>query len=110
MVGASNPRFGREGFSMQYAPDVMERVWRTARGMGFGHAFVNEPSGHIINDHLFFCFYAGIPMINIIDHCLRRPTGFFTQWHTIHDDMSIIDRNTLRMVGQVVLAHIYQYQ
>jgi len=110
MVGASNPRFGREGFSMQYAPDVMERVWRTARGMGFGHAFVNEPSGHIINDHLFVNRYAGIPMINIIDHCLRRPTGFFTQWHTIHDDMSIIDRNTLRMVGQVVLAHIYQYQ
>lgn len=107
MVGAANPRFAREGFSMQYAPDVMERVWRTARGMGFGHAFLNERGGHIINDHLFVNRYANIPMINIIDHCLRRPTGFFTQWHTIHDDLDIICINSLRMVGQVVLAHIY---
>ena len=108
MVGAANPRFGREGFSMQFAPDIVERIWRTARGMGFGHAFLNEQSGHIINDHLFVNRYAGIPMIAITDHCLRRPTGFFAQWHTIHDNLDIIDKNSLRMVGQVVLAHIYQ--
>jgi len=109
MVGAANPRFGREGFSMRYAPDIVEKIWRTARGFGFAHTFLNERSGYIINDHLFVNRYAGIPMAIITDFCPRRtPTGFFRQWHTIHDNLDIINRNSLLMVGQVVLAHIYQ--
>jgi len=109
MVGAANPRFGREGFSMFFAPDIVNRVWETARQLGFGHVFVNELSGDIIDDHYFVNKYARIPMVNIIHYDPRTPTRFFPQWHTIHDDLDIIDRNTLRMVGQVVLAQIYQH-
>ena len=108
MVGASNPNFGWEGFSMHFAPDIVHKVWRTARALGFGHIFVNRRSGYVIDDHYFVNKMAGIPMINIIDFDERRPIGFFEQWHTLQDDMSIINKNTLRMVGQVVLAQIYQ--
>jgi len=108
MVGAGNPRFGREGFSMFFASDIVNKVWKTARELGFGHAFVNDLSGEIIDDHYYVNKLARIPMINIIHYDPRTPTRFFPQWHTIHDDLDIIDKNTLRMVGQVVLAQIYQ--
>jgi hypothetical protein len=108
MVGAANPKFGQEGFSMFFASDIVSKVWRTAQTLGFGHAFVNERVGDIIDDHYYVNKLARIPMVNIIHYDPRTPTRFFTQWHTIHDDLSIIDKNTLRMVGQVVLAQIYQ--
>ena len=108
MVGAANPRFGREGISMFFAPDIVNRVWKTARELGFGHVFVNDQVGEILDDHYFVNTIARIPMINIIHYDPKTETRFFPQWHTIHDDLDIIDKNTLHMVGQVVLAQIYQ--
>jgi hypothetical protein len=108
MVGAANPRFTREGVSAFFAPDILNKVWKTARTLGFGHVFVNEQTGDILDDHYFVNKLARIPMINIIHYDPRTPTRFFPQWHTINDDLHLIDKNTLRMVGQVVLAQIYQ--
>ena len=110
MVGSKNPRFGYEGFSMQINPNLVRKVWKTARGMGYGNYFVEQELGPVTDDHYFVSVYARIPMIDIIN----KPTGngersgFGTYHHTHDDDMDIISKKTLRIVGQVMLAVIYR--
>ena len=108
MVGAANAVFLHEQYSMQYASAIVERVWRTAQQAGFGHFFRSQRGGAITDDHLYVNRIAGIPSINIIDFDPRRPKGFFHAWHTVHDDMRNIDRETLRAVGHTVLLVIYE--
>ncbi|MCL2027848.1 MAG: M28 family peptidase [Bacteroidales bacterium] len=108
MVGAANPRFAKELISMHFASDIVNKVWKTAQTLGFGYAFVNERGGEILDDHYYVNKLARIPMINIIHYDRQTGTGFFPHWHTVSDDLSVIDKNTLRIVGQTVLAQIYQ--
>lgn len=108
MVGCKNPRFTKEGTSMYFAQDVMTKVWNTAKTLGFGYAFVEERTNSIIDDHLYINKLANIPMIDIIHYDPQTETRFFPYWHTVADDLSKIDKQTLKIVGQTVLAHIYQ--
>ncbi|MFN3555196.1 MAG: M28 family peptidase [Bacteroidales bacterium] len=103
MVGAYNPTFKKEGYSMMYAPNIVRRVWNIASRAGFGHLFINEPGGHIIDDHYYINEIRGIPTINIIDQRSDTPHGFFPYWHTMKDNMEAIDKNTLHAVGTTVL-------
>lgn len=107
MVGASNPRFGREQFSARFAPTVLDKVWRVAQNLGYGRFFVNQPVAGVIDDHYFVNTIARVPMINIINRPPDTDTGFVPHWHTLSDDLNAIDRNTLKMVGHVVLEVIY---
>lgn len=107
MVGSKNARFTREGVSMYYAPQVMNKVWKLAKGMGYGNYFDMEKTGQITDDHVFVNEYAKIPMIDIINRPIVSQSGFGEYWHTHDDDMDVIDKRTLRAVGQVVLATIY---
>ena len=106
MVGTKGSRFPKEGFSMQYARGLTNKVWTLAKNMGYGNFFVNELAGGVTDDHYFVNTIARIPSIDIIN----KPVGdqsFGDHWHTINDDMSNIDKKPLRAVGQVVLAVIY---
>jgi hypothetical protein len=47
-------------------------------------------------------------MIDIINRAQGTQTGFGEHWHTHNDDLDIIDKRTLRAVGQVVLAVVYR--
>ena len=60
----------------------------------------------MLDDHVFING-AGIPAIDIIEN--RNPaTGSFTPvWHTMADDMSSIDRRSLRAAGETTLTLIY---
>jgi hypothetical protein len=107
MVGAANPRFAREGYSRQYAPEVLDKVWALAQGMGYGMFFVNDMVPPVTDDHYFVNEYARIPTINIINKPQGSATGFGEHWHTHGDDMEVIDPKTLKAVGQVVTAFIY---
>jgi glutaminyl-peptide cyclotransferase len=107
MVGAANARFTREGQSMQYAPQVVDRVWRAADLLGYQQYFSLERTDGIIDDHVYVSRMGGVPMIDIID----QPTGgqrFFEHWHTHEDDLDAISRETLKAVGQTVLTVVYQ--
>ena len=110
MVGSKNPRFGLEAYSMRFNPSLVQKVWRLAQGMGYTNYFVNENLGGVTDDHVFVSTYAGIPMIDIIN----KPTGsgeragFGTYHHTHDDNMDIISKKSLRIVGQVMLAVIYK--
>jgi acetylornithine deacetylase/succinyl-diaminopimelate desuccinylase-like protein len=108
MVGAKGARFTHEAFSMRFAPETVNKVWTLAINMGYGNYFIAEDGGGVTDDHYFVNTIAGIPMIDIINRPLKSETGFGHYWHTHEDNMDVIDRQTLRAVGQVLLAVIYR--
>ncbi len=107
MVGAKGARFARERISMQYAPEVVNKVWKLAQNLGYGNYFVDADGGAVMDDHYFVNTIAGIKMIDIINRPGNTETGFGAYWHTHDDNMDIIDARTLRAVGQVLLELIY---
>ena len=107
MVGSKNARFTKEEVSRAYAPQVVEKVWRLAKNMGFANYFVDQETGGLTDDHLFVNQIAKIPMIDIINRSTETSTGFGHYWHTQKDNIDIIDKRTLRAVGQTLLAAIY---
>ena len=109
MVGASNPRFPKEYYSQRDASWVLNKVWRTARDMGYDDYFLNEIGDPINDDHIYMIHYAGIPTIDMIhlNGEEDRTSCFYPYWHTINDNIEQIDVKTLQMVGNVVMKVIY---
>ena len=105
MVGAKDAFFPKEGQSLRFAPSVVEKVWDTAARLGYGNYFSTMASEGIIDDHLYLNMIAGIPYIDIIHQPGGK--GFFDAWHTHDDDIDIISPETLKAVGQTVLAVVY---
>lgn len=104
MVGAPDAVFPKEYFSLQYAGNYVEKVWRTADKLGYGRYFKQEHSYPITDDHYYLNAMAGIPCIDIIHYDMRQDTGFPYWWHTRQDDMQHIDPATLQAVGEVILS------
>lgn len=104
MVGAPNAVFTKENISMQYAADVVNKVWGVANQIGFGNYFINQETYFLgTDDHQYVNQIAKIPSIDIIQY--DSSTGSFgTYWHTHNDNMDAIDKNTLNAVGTTVLA------
>lgn len=110
MVGGEGATFTMEGTSMQYAPDIMKNVWDKAIRIGYSDYFLYSKTGAITDDHLYINEYAKIPTIDIIHHDSSTPSGFYKYWHTVKDDMSGINKNTLNAVGQTLLTVIFQQE
>lgn len=108
MVGAKGARFTKEGVSMNFAPQVMNKVWKLAQSLGYTNYFTEEKSGPVTDDHYFVNTIANIPMIDIIGKSGETETGFGAHWHTHNDDMDVIDVRALRAVGQTLLEVIYR--
>jgi hypothetical protein len=107
MVGAPQATFYREQYSEYYAAHVVDKVWSQAQNLGFGQYFINQKGGGIMDDHVFVNQMAGIPSIDIIHFDPNTSSGFGNYWHTTHDDMSNIDKNTLFAVGTTLMNVIY---
>ncbi len=107
MVGATNAGFGWEANSAQFAKPVLEKVWGTAHNLKFGKHFGYIQLGGIDDDHVYVN-RAGIPTIDIID--FNAQGNFPEHHHTHRDNMNVIDRNTLKAVGQTLLEVIYLEQ
>ena len=110
MVGGANATFMKEGYSMEYASNVVDKIWSTALKMGYGNYFVSNKGGYITDDHVPVNQNHRAPSANIINLKSDTNTGFAPYWHTQKDDMRNIDRNTLKAVGQTVLEVIYKEQ
>ena len=108
MVGAKGARFYKEGISREVAPQTVEKVWNTAASLGYGEYFVNEDRGGITDDHLFISRDAKIPMIDIISTPNDGAHPFGSYHHTHDDNISVIDKNVLKAVGQTMTAVIYR--
>ena len=108
MVGGQGSQFWREGMSMQYAPDVVSKVWAAAKVVGFGSYFVDQDGGYVTDDHVPVNEKAKIPTIDIIAYypdCAQ--SSFGPTWHTVSDTMDNIDKAALGAVGQTVVQVIY---
>ncbi len=106
MVGAPNALFPKEQNSLDFAKVAVDKVWKAAENSGYGNYFINQSENFVgVDDHIYVND-AGIPCIDIIEF---NPTsrGFGSYHHTHEDNMSIIDKNTLKAVGQTLLEVIY---
>lgn len=99
LVGDQNPRFPKEGFSLQFAPEVVDRVWDLAQELGYAAVFPASPPGQPITDDHVPLNEAGIRTINIIDFD-------YPFWHTPEDTLDKVSSATLEIVGDVVLTMI----
>lgn len=109
MVGGENAVFPKEGYSMNFAPSLMNAVWDVANKLGYSDIFIDEQGALIQDDHIIVQQKTGIPMINIIHHRRNEEGGaeFPPYWHTLTDDIGIIDPQSLQVVGELVTELIY---
>ena len=109
MVGGSEPNFMKEYYSQGYAAWLSNKVWHTAQDLGYRQYFVNELGDPISDDHLPMNEIAGIPTIDIIDLQPQSINQSFPEnWHTLNDNIEHIDKNTLGMVGNVLMHIVYE--
>lgn len=107
MVGAPNATFAMEGVSMQYAPQVVKKVWDTASRLGYSNYFIYEKTNPITDDHYYINTLAEIPAIDIIHYDPATKYRFAPTWHTHNDNLNNIDPKTLKAVGQTLLEVVY---
>ncbi len=107
MVGAKDAVFSKEGHSMHYGANVVEKVWQTAARLGYTKFFINNKDyRQLTDDHYYVNTLAQIPSIDLIHY--NPYTGDFGNFHHTHkDNLSIIDKETLKAVGNTLLDLIY---
>lgn len=98
MVGDQDLAFYKEGNSVRYAADLVNRVWGLARRLGISE-FHFEQKFEVADDHVPLLM-VGIPCIDIIDFD-------YPHWHTLADTPDKCSPQSLEKVGRLLLAAIY---
>ncbi len=109
LVGTKKAEFSHEKVSMFYAAAFVNKIWNDAYLLGYGNYFTQKEIDPITDDHVYVNKFANIPCVDIIGYDLEKKR-FFPEHHTLADDLKIIDKNTLKAVGQTVLEVIYNEQ
>jgi hypothetical protein len=111
MVGSKTAMFTREGTSMKYAPNLVDKIWKSSRKTGHARYFDDAVVGETTDDHLFVNYYAQIPSACIVEyHQGTRAMGLLGYGdfhHTHNDNMDIISKSTLKAVGETLMYVIY---
>lgn len=108
MVGAKNASFAKEGYSLQFAAAVVHKVWNAAATLGHQQYFNATQIEGITDDHYFVNTMMQIPTIDILNfNPMLNRRGFGDHWHTSNDNLEIIDKNTLKAVGETILFVIF---
>lgn len=108
MVGGENARFPKERYSLQYAPALVNEIWNIADEKSYDEYFLDQQGNFISDDHVVINRILNIPTIDIIRHSPNtEEVTFAPYWHTQHDDMDIISKETLQAVGDVLAELIY---
>lgn len=107
MIADTDPKFPVEGFSAQYAPEVVDRVWRVAEQLGFAANFPRTQGGALNDDHVPLND-VGIHTIDIIDfeYGPSMQTGG-AYWHTLQDTVENTAPLGLGIVGKVLAYLAY---
>jgi hypothetical protein len=108
MVGARGAQFPMEAGSMRMAGDIQKRVWEAAANAGYSSWFPYAVGAEITDDHVPVNKITGIKTIDIIHLTPDPEHPFPAHWHTHADDMAVIDKATLKAVGQTLLQVIYE--
>ncbi len=96
MVGDADLQIPKEGYSVDGAPEVVDRVWRKARDLGWGSIFRQDVGIWVTDDHIPLQ-EAGIHAIDVIDFT-------YPHHHTTEDTLDKISARSLAIVGSVALA------
>ncbi len=107
MVGGKQATFYQEPYSKRTAGKQVKKIWDTAHQLGFGSFFPKAEGMEVTDDHIYVNEYARIPCVDIINYDPKSDTGFGDFWHTVDDNMNVIDKATLQAVGQTLLTVIY---
>tara|TARA_Y100001954_G_scaffold227652_1_gene271005 strand:- start:312 stop:1196 length:885 start_codon:yes stop_codon:yes gene_type:complete len=100
MIADRNPIFKIEGFSYQYAKDLVYEIWNLANELGYKE-FVWQLTSPIYDDHYYYYKGTNVPSIDIIDFD-------YPHWHTIDDTIENCSPKGLEIVGNVLLEYIYR--
>jgi Zn-dependent M28 family amino/carboxypeptidase len=111
MIGAAELHLWQEQNSVQRAPEVVSRVWSTAKDLGYGAYFHDQPGQALTDDH--------IPLLNrgwhVID-LVDWPYGVVpanagpddapnpNYHHTIQDTIDKVSAGSLQIVGDLAVA------
>lgn len=96
MVGYESLELGRDDMSTPWLVDIL---WQTARGLGYSKQFVERPEAVGGDDHAPF-LHAGVPSVDLIQ------LSTYPHWHTPEDTLDKISPQSLKAVGDVVLASL----
>jgi len=100
MVADRDLQFLQEGYSVERAPEVVERVWAKARELGYQRYFRPTAGGGITDDHIPL-LDAGIRAIDVIDLDYGPNNSYH---HTVEDTLDKLSAKSLQVVGEVALA------
>lgn len=100
MVGDRDQVFEQEGYSLDRAPEVVERVWTAAEDLGLRRVFRARRGGYVTDDHVPL-LEAGLRAIDVID-LEYGPNNSY--WHTTADTPDKLSAESLANVGRVALA------
>jgi len=115
MIGDKSLQIFQEAHSVEAAPEVVARVWATAKELGYAKYFIAEVHGAITDDHLPL-IRKGLRVIDVldIDYCLDGSTGCDpgpqNLHHTTQDTMDKISAQSLQIVGDVALSLVTDHQ
>jgi Zn-dependent M28 family amino/carboxypeptidase len=96
LMGYKNLKLGRDTMSTRWLQDV---IWQTARELGYGEIFNDEPEGVGGDDHEPF-LRAGIDSVDIIQ------LNSYPHWHTAEDTLDKVSAKSMKIVGDVVIASL----
>lgn len=97
MVGGADLNIEQEMYSVQQAPEVVQRVWQKAKELGYERYFLTNVRSYTITDDHYPLIKAGLKVIDVIDY----PWDWH---HTMGDDISRVSAASLKVVGDVAMA------
>jgi hypothetical protein len=96
MIGYKKLELGRDPRSIRWLQDL---IWKTGRELGHGKIFVDREEGVGGDDHEPF-IHAGVDAVDIIQ------LTSYPHWHTAEDTIDKISAESMKIVGDTVLASL----
>jgi glutaminyl-peptide cyclotransferase len=114
MIGDKALNIKQEGHSLTGAPEVVSRVWATAKELGYGKQFLDESTTPITDDHVPF-IRKGLRVIDVVDidycsdsttYCFGSPANLH---HTHGDTMEHVSARSLQIIGDIALTLVTRF-
>lgn len=99
MIGDADLNIHRENNSN---PILVNQIWKVAERLGYSRYFLPDQKYTILDDHVPF-MEKGIRAVDLIDMD-------YAYWHTTADTPDKVSPNSLKIVGDVLLTWIKEYQ
>ncbi len=109
MIGDAGLQIYQEGNSVRAAPEVVARVWETAKELGYARYFISEVKTDMTDDHLPL-IRKGLRVIDVgdFDYCsdggVNCEGGERDLHHTMGDTIERVSAKSLQIVGDVALT------